>query len=132
MNISSLISIVTNALDKTKVFLAKIPGLLLICTCTRRPGFSTILTSAKVYSEMDYVQEEYDEVLKKFIFNLINRIKMNIQDDGVCFVIIPPGEMKFQLMGANAGGPIVLSESPQDTSQAPSNNNFIFAWAIIR
>ena len=81
---------------------------------------------------MNYVQEEYDDVLKEFVFNLINRIKMNIQDDGVCFVIIPPGEMKFQLMGGNAGGPIVLSESPQDTSQVPSNNNFIFAWAIIR
>lgn len=132
MNISSLLSIVTNALDRAKVFLAKIPGFLLICTCTRRPGFSTILTSAKVYSDMDYVQEEYDDVLKEFVFNLINRIKMNIQDDGVCFVIIPPGEMKFQLMGANAGGPIVLSESPQDTQQIPSNNNFIFAWAIIR
>lgn len=132
MNISSLLNIVTNALDKTKVFLTKIPGLLLICTCTRRPGFSTILTSAKVYSDMDYVQEEYDDVLKEFVFNLINRIKLNIQDDGVCFVIIPPGEMKFQLMGGNAGGPIVLNESPQDTSQVPSNNNFIFAWAIIR
>ena len=132
MNISSLLSIVTNALDRAKVFLAKIPGLLLICTCTRRPGFSTILTSAKVYSDMDYVQEEYDDVLKEFVFNLINRIKMNIQDDGVCFVIIPPGEMKFQLVGGNAGGPIVLNESPQDTQQIPSNNNFIFAWAIIR
>ena len=81
---------------------------------------------------MNYVQEEYDDILKEFVFNLINRIKMNIQDDGVCFVIIPPGEMKFQLMGANAGGPIVLKENPADSSQTPSNNNFIFAWAIIR
>jgi hypothetical protein len=80
---------------------------------------------------MNYV-ENNDEIVKEFTFNLINRIKMNIQDDGVCFVIIPPGEMKFQLVGGNAGGPIILNESPADSKKAPSNNNFIFAWAIIR
>lgn len=80
---------------------------------------------------MTYVQEN-DEIVKKFVYNVINRIKMNIQDDGVCFVIIPPGEMKFQLVGANAMGPIILNESPADSSKSPSNNNFVFVWAIIR
>lgn len=132
MNISSLISLVTGALEHTRVFLAKIPGILLICTCTRRPGFSTILTSAKIYADMNYVQEEFDDVVTEFVFNVVNRIKMNIQDDGVCLIIIPPGEMLFQLTGANAGGPILLTESPSDTSKLPSNNTFIYAWGIIR
>ena len=131
MNISSLTSSITEVLDRIKVPLAKIPGLFLTCTCSRRPGFSSILASAKIYADMAYVQEN-DEIVKKFVYNVINRIKMNIQDDGVCFVIIPPGEMKFQLAGANAGGPIILNESPADSSKSPSNNNFVFVWAIIR
>jgi hypothetical protein len=131
MNISALMSLVTRALDRIRIPLFKIPGIFLICTCVRRPGFSSILTSAKVYADMNYV-ENNDEIVKEFTFNLINRIKLNIQDDGVCFVIIPPGEMKFQLVGGNAGGPIILNESPADSKKAPSNNNFIFAWAIIR
>ena len=122
MNISSLMSLITNALDKTRVALQKIPGIFLICTCSRRPGFSSILTSAKVYADMNYV-ENNDEIVKEFTFNLINRIKMNIQDDGVCFVAIPPGELKFQLVVGNAGGPLVLDGQ---------NINYVFTWAIIR
>ena len=131
MNISALMSSVTRALDKIRIPLFKFPGIFLICTCARRPGFSSTLTSAKVYADMNYV-ENNDEVVKEFTFNLINRIKMNIQDDGICFVIIPPGEMKFQLAGGNAGGSIILNESPADSKKVPSNNNFIFSWAIIR
>ena len=116
-------SLITNALDKTRVALQKIPGIFLICTCARRPGFSSILTSAKVYADMTYTQEDNDEIVKEFTFNLINRIKMNIQDDGVCFVAIPPGELKFQLVGGNAGGPLVLDGQ---------NINYVFTWAIIR
>lgn len=71
---------------------------------------------------MNYV-ENNDEIVKEFTFNLINRIKMNIQDDGVCFVAIPPGELKFQLVGGNAGGPLVLDGQ---------NINYVFTWAIIR
>ena len=131
MNISALMSLVTRALGRIRIPLFKFPGIFLICTCARRPGFSSTLTSAKVYADMNYV-ENNDEVVKEFTFNLINRIKMNIQDDGICFVIIPPGEMKFQLAGGNAGGSIILNESPADSKKVPSNNNFIFSWAIIR
>lgn len=132
MNISSLISVVTTAMERVRVVLPKIPGLLLICTSCRRPGFSSILTAAKIYSEMDYVEEEFDDIVKEFVFNVVNRIKMNIQDDGVCFIAIPPGEMRFTLVGGNEGGPIVLAEDPSDSKKTPSNNNFIFTWAIIR
>lgn len=123
MNISSLISIVNTALEKTRVALKHIPGLLLICTCGRRPGFSSILTSAKAYADMDYVSEENDEIVKEFTFNLINRIKLNLQDDGVCFIAIPPGSLRLQLNGGNAGGPAILTGS---------NKNYVFTWGIIR
>ena len=72
---------------------------------------------------MNYVQEDNDEIVKEFTFNLINRIKENIHDDGVCFVIIPPGSAQFQLNGGNMGGPLVLTGS---------NKNYAFCWAIIR
>ena len=121
MNISSLISIVSEALGKVRIGLQHIPGILLVCTCTRRPGFSSILTSAKVYADMQ--DNDNDEIVKQFVFNVVDKIKRNIQDDGVCFVAIPPGELRVQLVGGNAGGPITL---------LGSNKNYVFAWAIIR
>ena len=123
MNITSLISIVNTALDKTRVALQQIPGLMLICTCTRRPGFSSIIASAKAYADMKYVSEENDEIVKEFTYNLINRIKLNIQDDGVCFIAIPPGGLQLQLNGGNAGGPVILTGS---------NQNYVFTYGIIR
>lgn len=123
MDISSLISVITTAMDKARVTLSKIPALLLLCTCTRRPGFSSIIASAKIYADMTYAQNENDEIVKEFVYNVVNRIKENIQDDGVCFVAIPPGELKFQLTGANAGGPLILDGK---------NVNYVFTWAITR
>lgn len=123
MNISGLISIVNGALDRTRVALQKIPGLLLICTCSRRSGFSSILTSAKVYTDMAYADNENDDIVKEFVFNVIDRIKRNLQDDGVCFIAIPPGSIQLQLNGGNAGGPAVL---------VGSNKNYVFTWGIIR
>ena len=123
MNISGLISIVNGALDRTRVALQKIPGLLLICTCSRRSGFSSILTSAKVYADMAYANNENDDIVKEFVFNVIDSIKRNLQDDGVCFIAIPPGSIQLQLNGGNAGGPAVL---------VGSNKNYVFTWAIIR
>ena len=79
--------------------------------------------SAKIYADMNYAQNENDEIVKQFVFNVIDRIKQNIHDDGVCFVIIPPGELRVELSGGNAGGPVVLDGS---------NTNFVFAWGIIR
>lgn len=123
MNISGLIQIISTALSAIRIPLAPLPGLLLFCTASRRLGFSSILASAKVYADMNYVSEDNDEIVKKFTFNLINRIKLNIQDDSVCFIAIPPNELRLQLIGGNAGGPITLDGA---------NKNYVFAWAIIR
>lgn len=121
MNISSVIETVMSALDNVLSAVVSIPALLLLCTCYRRPGFSSTLVSAKVYA--DTVQNENDDILKAFIYNVINRLKLNIQDDGVIFVAFKPGALQVQLNGGNAGGPIVLTGS---------NKNYVFAWAIIR
>ena len=77
------------------------------------------------------IDSPFDDVLKGFIYNVSDVIKKNIQDDGVCFVVIPPGELKLVLTGGNAGGPITFTDIA-DQQKVPSNNNFIFALAIIR
>lgn len=123
MNITSLLNIVSGAMNKARTILVQIPGILLICTCSRRPGFSSILASAKIYADMKYAQNENDEIVKKFVFNVIDRIKKNMQDDGVCLIAIPPNGLILQLVGGNAGGPAVLNGS---------NVNYVFTWAIMR
>ena len=72
---------------------------------------------------MNYTQNDNDDIIKAFVFNVVNSIKKNIQDDGVCFVVIPPNELVVSLVGGNVGGPIVLTGS---------NVNYVFAWAIIK
>lgn len=123
MGISGLISIISEGLERVRIKLQQIPAILLLCTCTRRSGLSSIIMSAKIYADMNYAQNENDEIVKQFVFNVIDKIKQNIHDDGVCFVIIPPGELRVELSGGNAGGPVVLDGS---------NTNFVFAWGIIR
>ena len=123
MDISGLISIVTEGLERARIALQQIPAILLLCTCTRRSGLSSIIMSAKIYADMNYAQNENDEIVKQFVFNVIDRIKQNIHDDGVCFIVIPPGGIQAQLNGANALGPAVLTGS---------NNNYVFALGIIR
>lgn len=121
MNLNTVIQSITSALETVRNVLVPIPGLLLVCTSSRRPGFLSTLTSAKVYADMN--QNENDEILKAFIYNVIDKIKKNIQDDGVCFVAIPPNQIVVNLNGGNMGGPAVL---------VGSNKNYVFAWAIIR
>ena len=123
MNIGELINLTSATLENVRHKLQKIPGLFLTATCARRPGFSSTITSAKIYAEMTYLQRDYDDIVTEFAYNVVDKIKMNLQDDGVCFVIIPPGELKVKLTGGNGGGPIVLDGS---------NKNFIFTYAIIR
>lgn len=72
---------------------------------------------------MEYANNENDEIVKAFVYNIVERIKQNIQDDGVCFVAIPPGGINLSLSGGNAGGPVSLTGS---------NVNYVFTWAIIR
>lgn len=121
MNIKNLITTITAILDSVRTVLIPITGVLLICTCARRPGFSSIITSAKIYADM--YQNENDDVVKAFVYNVVDKIKRNIQEDGVCFVIIKPKELKFQLVSGNAGGQAILKGT---------NQNPIFAYAIIR
>ena len=121
MNIRSLLSNIVAAVDSVRTALAPIPGILMLCTCSRRPGFSSIIASAKVYADMN--QNENDEIVKKFVFNVINRIKENLHDDGVCLVVIKPNELQFQLTGGNAGGPV---------EAVGTNINPVLTWAIIR
>lgn len=127
MNIKSVVESVSRAVGVIRTALVPIPGMLLSCTCSRRPGFSSIITSAAIYADMyrDGVRSdnEYDDIVKKFVMNVVDKIKRGLQDDGVCFVAIPPGELKFKLIGGNAGGPILLNGE---------NKNYVFTYAIIR
>ena len=121
MDISELIHIVNVSLDDVRTRLKTLPGLFIEATTSRRPGFSTLIASSKIYADM--YQNEYDDVVKGFVYNLVDKIKKNMQDDGVCFVVIPPNELDLQLAGANVGGPIILNGT---------NKNFVFTFAIIR
>ena len=124
MNLSSVIGTISNMLNTARSWLTPIPGILLVCTSCRRAGFSSLLTSAAIYADMEGItNEEYDDVVKKFVFNVVDKIKRNLQDDGVCFIAIPPNELDFRLVGGNAGGPITLTGK---------NRNYVFTWAIIR
>ncbi len=130
MNFSSVIQSISSALNVARIKLQPIPGLLMLCTSGRRPGLSSILASAKIFSEMN--ESEFDDVLKKFIYNLVDKIKLGIQDDAVCLIVIPPGELKYTLTGGNVFGPVILNENPMDATKLPSNPNYVVCWGIIR
>lgn len=122
MNINGVIESILAVVEKVRAALPPLPGILLLCTASRRAGLSSILMAAEAFADTN-VDSPFDDILKGFIYNVVNRIKLNIQDDGVCFVAIPPGGLRFSLQSGNAGGPIVLDGS---------NTNYVFTYAIIR
>ena len=124
MNISNILALINTALSGVLEILKPIPGFLLLCMSNRRPGIESILMAAEIFSNLKLSREDgFDDVLTKFIFNYVRILKENLQDDGVCLIVIPPNELKFQLTGGNAGGPIVLTGS---------NKNFVLCYGIIR
>lgn len=128
MSISTILDALSGAFDSARGILAPIPGILMLCTAMRRPGLSAILISAKIYADMH--QNENDDIVKKFVLNVVDKIKTEIQDNGVCFVIIPPGELKFMLFGSNALGPVIFKDS--QGSSIFKNLNYVVGWGIMR
>lgn len=128
MSISTILDALSDAFDSVRGILVPIPGILMLCTAMRRPGLSAILISAKIYADMH--QNENDDIVKKFVLNVVDKIKTEIQDNGVCFVIIPPGELKFMLFGSNALGPVIFKDS--QGSSIFKNLNYVVGWGIMR
>ena len=98
MNIVNLIQVITGAIENIRSFLAPIPAILLQCTCSRRPGFSAILTSAKIYADMK--QTENDDIVRKFVFNVIDKIKKKRQKTFNTFCI-KKAMMQMQMVRLN-------------------------------
>lgn len=130
MNITSIIQAILMPLEHVRNILIPIPGILALCTASHRPGFSSILTSAKVYADMN--TNENDDIIKKFVYNVIDKIKLNLQADAVCMIAIPPGGIEYILTGGNVLGPIVFSQDSEDPKSPLTNKDFIFVWGIIR
>lgn len=122
IGISEIINAVSGLLGEARGPLIPIPGILLRCTAMRRPGISAAVAAAGTFSSQIKGNFE-DDTLKRFIFNYVETLKTNMQDDGVCNIVFPPGSILFQLSSANAGGPVTL---------IGTNNNFVLAWGIIR
>ena len=122
MNIPGVIETILSAVDKVRTFLLPLPGILLLCTASRRIGLSSIIMASETFADTG-INDPNAEVLKKFIYNVADVIKMNIHDDSVCFIAIPPNELRLQLTGSNALGPAILTGT---------NINYVFVWAIIR
>ena len=126
-NITTVVQTLANLVELTRSRVRKIPGLLLMSTASRRPGFSSILTSAKIYTDMlkDGVRSDYDfdSVLKNFVLNVVDKLKRGLQDDGVCLIAIPPEELQFRIPSGNVGGESTLEGS---------NTNYVFVYGIIR
>lgn len=136
MNITSVIEAVLTMAERVRNALVPIPGLLLLSTSSRRPGFSSILTSAKIYSDLNIDTSagvtNNDEILKKFIFNVVDKIKLGLHADAVCMMAIPPGEIQYVLTGGNPMGPIIFNQDPENEEKTPSNKEFVFVFGIIR
>lgn len=134
MNFTSVIHAILTPLEHVRKVLIPIPAILLLCTSNRRPGFSSILASAKIYADMHEVEgnDACHNVVKQFVYNVVDKFKQVLHDDAVCFIIIPPGEMKYELIGANAMGPIIFKKDESSPDGSLSNKDYIFAWGIIR
>lgn len=122
IGISEIINAVSGLLGEARAPLLPIPGILLKCTAMHRPGLSAAIAASHTFSSLGK-ENNGDDILKRFIFNFVETLKTNMQDDGVCNIAFPPGSFLFRLEGVNGGGPVVL---------IGTNKNYVLGWGIIR
>lgn len=114
MNITEICNSITNAINKVRAPLAKVPALLLVASTINRPGLSPMTIASRIIKRQAEAGAPYGpaadgtpniaeamEVIR--IEEIIYALKM----ESVIQIGIPIGGIQVMTTGANAGGAIV-------------------------
>ena len=117
VTVGGVVSYITAALMASRTPVKRLPAVLNYTTAMRRPGLSESTISANViqnngkYKIMttEKLPDEQDNVVNKFVENIVTQIVKAIREDAAVTVTIPTGAINITAEGANLGGPVVCT-----------------------
>lgn len=113
MKISNILDAIRNALGALRPPANVLPTILLICSLIKRPGLSTIVSTAniiKMLAEKGINTGEYEDGTMNYtnvlVSSIVTEIYRALRYDANVQICIKPGEIMFNGTGANGGGPV--------------------------
>ena len=92
-----------------------ISPIILICSLSRRPGLSCVISSANIIQNMakngiptGKLPDGSDNMMNKLVNNIVSEIYRALKEDASVQIGIAPGSITVTGTGANAGGPVVI------------------------
>lgn len=114
MNTRKLISLIDKAIDAARKPAETVAGMLVFATSSVRPGLSKDLISAKIIADnatlginTGQMPDGKENVVNKFVCNVVEKVVNALQDDAKIECVIPTGSVVVVATGSNAGGPVV-------------------------
>lgn len=114
--VNEISSGITTVMESARVPAQTVPGILLLCEATKRPGLSASVLAGRIISrlhEIDIPTEKNpdgsDNLIIKVIKLISEEVVTSIKDNAVVFSEIPSGGISITGVGGNIGGPIVVT-----------------------
>lgn len=92
-----------------------IPGIILICSLSRRPGLSCLISFGNIIQEMDKngiptdnLPDGTPNLMNKMVKSVVCEVFRALKEDANIQVGIAPGTVNIMATGGNAGGPVTV------------------------
>lgn len=107
---------VTTVMETARIPAQAVPGALLLCEVSTRPGLSASVLAGRIiarFHEADIPTEKNpdgsDNVIIKLVKIMSDEVVNCIKDNAVVFSEIPSGMISVTGLGGNVGGPITVN-----------------------
>lgn len=114
--IEKIINSISKILESIRPPVIPIPAILLLCTVFKRPGLSSLNVAARVIRRQaefgaptGVLPDGTQNKMNALIYIMADEVVREIQRNSVIESVIPPGTMMITGVGANAGGPVVVT-----------------------
>jgi hypothetical protein len=128
--IRSVLDTVNAALDVAKKPVTSIAAFLIYATAVQRPGISKITIASNIIADnaelginTGQMPDGTDNVVNKFVSNVVEKVVDTLKDDAMVECVIPIGSVIVNATGGNAGGPV---------EAVGTNINYAKGYGVIR
>lgn len=112
--IKNVLELTDSAIDAIRKPVEKLPAMMIYATAVSRPGISREKITADIIAEnatyginTGQMPDGTDNVVNKFVFNVVEKVVDELKESAVVECVIPKGSVVVTAKGENAGGPVV-------------------------
>lgn len=112
---------VTNAIrdlfnNKLRSAANVIPGIIMICSLSKRPGLSSLISFGNIVQELEKngiptgpLPDGTPNLMNKMVKSVVTEVFRALKEDANIQVALAPGTVNVVATGGNAGGPITVT-----------------------